>query len=162
MLKRDPSKLETMTDVCLFVGYPKDTKGYMFYDPQDQKAFVSTNAKFLEEDYMIDNKPKSKVILEEMREKDSSDPVPTRPTRVASTQDRGEPHRSGRVIIQYDRFIGLGELPIELETDPYNYNEAVQDKDATLWQRAMNAEIESMYSNQVWTLVNPTVRVKPI
>ena len=62
--------------------------------------FVSTNARFLEEDYMIDNKPKSKVILEEMREEDSSDPVPIRPTQVASTQDRGEPRLSGRVIIQ--------------------------------------------------------------
>ena len=80
MLKRDPSKLETRSNVCLFVGYPKGTKSYMFYDPQDQKVFVSTNARFLEEDYMIDNKPKSKVILEEMREKDSSDPIPTRPT----------------------------------------------------------------------------------
>ena len=109
MLKRDPSKLETRTNVCLFVGYPKGTKGYMFYDPQDQMVFVSTNAKFLEEDYMIDNKPKSKIILEEMRENDGSDPVPIRPTRVASTQDQGEPRRSGRVIIQPDRFISLGE-----------------------------------------------------
>ena len=98
MLKRDPSKLETRTDVCLFVGYPKGTKGYMFYDPQDQKVFVSTNARFLEEDYMIDNKPKSKIILEEMREKDGSDQVPIRPTRVASTQDRGEPRHSRRVV----------------------------------------------------------------
>ena len=67
VLKRDPSKLETRSDVCLFVDYPKGTKGYMFYDPRNQKVFVSTNARFLEEDYMIDNKPKSKVILEEMR-----------------------------------------------------------------------------------------------
>ena len=84
----------------MFVGYPKDTKGYMFYDPQDQKVFVSTNARFLEEGYMIDNKPTSKLILEEMREKDGNDPIPIRPTQVASTQDRGEPHRSGRVVIQ--------------------------------------------------------------
>jgi hypothetical protein len=30
--------------------------------------------------------------------------------------------------------------------NPCNYNEAIQDKDATLWQRAMNIEMESMYS----------------
>ena len=111
--------------------------------------FVSTNARFMEENYMIDNKPKSKVILKEMREKDSSDPIPTRPTRVASIQDRGEPRRSGRVVIQPDRFIGLGEIPVKLETDPENYNEVVQDKEAIFWQRAMNTEMESMYSNQV-------------
>ena len=82
VLKRDPSKLKTRSIVCLFMGYPKGTKGYMFYDPQDQKVFVSTNARFLEEDHMIDNKPRSKIILEEMREEDGNDPVPIRPTRV--------------------------------------------------------------------------------
>ena len=50
--KRDPSY------VCLFVGYSKGTKGYLFYDPQEQKVIVSTNAQFLEEDYMINNKPR--------------------------------------------------------------------------------------------------------
>ena len=30
VLKRDPSKLEVRTDVCLFVGYPKGSKGYLF------------------------------------------------------------------------------------------------------------------------------------
>ena len=59
-----------------------------------------------------------------MREKDSNDPIPTRPSQVASTQDRGEPRRSGRVVTQPDRFIGLGEIPVGIETDPGNYNEA--------------------------------------
>ena len=113
-------------------GLPRGTKGYLFYDHQDQKVFVSTNARFLEENYMIDNKPKSKIILEEMRQEDGSDPVPIRPTRVASTQDRGEPRRSGRVVIQPEHFIGLVEIPVKLKTDPCNYNEAIQDKDATL------------------------------
>ena len=67
VLNRDPSKLEAMSNVCLFVGYLKGTKVYLFYDPQEQKVFVSTNAWFLKEDYMINNKPKSKTILEELR-----------------------------------------------------------------------------------------------
>ena len=58
MLKRDPSKLEAMTYVCLFVSYSKRIKGYLFYAPQEQRVLVSTNVHFLEEDYMIDNKPK--------------------------------------------------------------------------------------------------------
>ena len=58
VLKRDSSKLEARTDVCIFMGYPKGMKGYIFYDPQEQKVLVSTNACFLEEDYMIENKPK--------------------------------------------------------------------------------------------------------
>ena len=66
---------------------------------------------------MIDNKAKSKVILEEMREKDSNDPIPS---RVASRQDRGEPRRSGRVVTQPDRFIDLGKIPVGIKTDPEN------------------------------------------
>ena len=30
MLKRDPCKLELRSEVCLFVGYPRGTKGYLF------------------------------------------------------------------------------------------------------------------------------------
>ena len=69
MLKRDPRKLEARIDVCLFMGCPKGIKGYLFYDPQDQRVLVSTNARFLEEDYMIDNKPRSQIILDELRAK---------------------------------------------------------------------------------------------
>ena len=60
-----------------------------------------------------------------MREEDDSDLVLIRPTRVASTQDQGEPRRSGRVVIQPNHFIGLGEIPVGIETDPKNYNEVV-------------------------------------
>ena len=50
----------------MFVGYPDGTKGGFFYSPEDQKVFVSTNATFLENDYIIDFKPKSKIVLEEL------------------------------------------------------------------------------------------------
>ena len=46
--------------------------------------------------------------------------------------------------------------------DPLNYNEAMASSDANLWHSAMNAEIELMYSNSVWTLVDPPEGVKPI
>jgi len=52
--------------------------------------------------------------------------------------------------------------PYEQDTDPYNYNEAIQDKDAEFWQKAMMYEMESMYSNQVWDLVKPPEGIKPI
>ena len=86
---------------------------------------------------------------------------PTDPPRVAGTQDQGEPRHSGRVVRQPDHFISLGEVIEEPQIDPCNYNEAFQDKDATLWQKIMNTEMESMYSNQDWTLVDPAVGVKP-
>ena len=67
VLKVDTDKLESRTEVCLFVGYPRGTKCGLFYSPKDRKVFFSTNARFLEEDYVIDHKPKSKIVLEELR-----------------------------------------------------------------------------------------------
>ncbi|XP_073121767.1 uncharacterized protein [Henckelia pumila] len=52
VLKGKSGKLESRTEVCLFVGYPKGSKGGLFYSPQEKKVFVSTNATFLENDYM--------------------------------------------------------------------------------------------------------------
>ena len=67
MLKGKTGKLEPRTKVCMFVGYPKGTRGGLFYSPTDKKVFVLTNATFLQDDYMINFKPHSKVVLEELR-----------------------------------------------------------------------------------------------
>ena len=66
VLKGKTGKLEPRTEVCMFVGYPKGTRGGLFYSPQDKKVFVSTNATFLETNYMTDYKPRSKVVIEEL------------------------------------------------------------------------------------------------
>ena len=63
MLKEKMTKLESRTQMSLFVGHPKGTKSYYFYNSEEQKVFVRTNAKFLEDDYIKDYKPKSKIEL---------------------------------------------------------------------------------------------------
>ena len=67
VLKGKTGKLEPRTEVCMFVGYPEGTRGGLFYSPLDKKVFVSTNATFLKDDYMTNFKPRSKVVLEELR-----------------------------------------------------------------------------------------------
>ena len=37
----------------------------------------------------------------------------------------------------------------ELDTNPCNYDEALKDKDADLWEKDMKSEKQPMYSNQV-------------
>ena len=44
VLVQNPKKLEHCSKLCLFVGYPKESRGCLFYDPQESKVFVSTNA----------------------------------------------------------------------------------------------------------------------
>ena len=68
VLKGKADKLEPKSKVCLLVGYPKETRGYLFYSRKDNKVFVSTNAKFLGNDYMNNFTPRSRVVLAEMNE----------------------------------------------------------------------------------------------
>ena len=50
----------------MFIGYPKGTRGEIFYNTKDNKVFMNTHATFLEKNYMKNYKPKSRVILEEL------------------------------------------------------------------------------------------------
>ena len=55
VLKQSYDKLDEKAKLCWFVGYPKDTKDYNFYNKYDIKVFVSTNAKFMEEEYIMNH-----------------------------------------------------------------------------------------------------------
>ncbi|XP_073132208.1 uncharacterized protein [Henckelia pumila] len=85
VLKRKMDKMESRSEACVFVGYPKETRGYYFYSPQDKKVFVSTNATFLEDRYIEDRESKSKVLLEEIVETSSTPEIRTEPTQFDFT-----------------------------------------------------------------------------
>ena len=50
----------------------------------------------------------------------------------------------------------------ENDNDPFTYQEEMSDKDVENWKRAMESEMDSMYTNQVWTLVDKPEGIKPI
>ena len=62
VLKRKSDKLEAKTEVCMFLGYSNESKGYLFYNHKDNNVFVSTNAKFLEDDYVYLMRRKSEAF----------------------------------------------------------------------------------------------------
>ena len=92
----------------MFLGYSKETKGYLFYNHKDNKVFVSTNAKFLEDDYINNFNPRSKVVLAEIDELVIEQPMDETRDDVAvlnTTQDSTYemtgtqvPRHSGRII----------------------------------------------------------------
>ncbi|WBP92221.1 reverse transcriptase domain-containing protein [Kitasatospora cathayae] len=170
VLKSNPRKLEPRTKVCFFVGYPKETRGGLFYSADENKVFVSTNATFLEEDYIGNHKSPSKLLLEEIVPSETTN----EPTRVVdlpsssrkrdSSQIHLSPRRSGRVSKLPERYLGLTQVNAggtDLE-DPLSYKQAMEDVDKDKWLKAMDLEMESMYSNSVWELVDQPVGVKPI
>ena len=75
VLKGKMIKLETRSEVCYFIGYPKGTYGWYFYDLREQKVFVSANAIFLEDDYIMNHKPKERIVLEEIMGEPSDSPT---------------------------------------------------------------------------------------
>ena len=46
----------------------KGKKGYLFYNHKNNKMFVSTHAKFFEDDYENNFNPRNKVVLTEINE----------------------------------------------------------------------------------------------
>jgi hypothetical protein len=120
VLKGKADKLESKTEVCLFVGCPKGTSSYSFYSPKEMKVFVATNARFLKEEYVNNNRPNSEVILDEMvdvRETTSlevsEDEVVVSNTpqiTVDETPSSIIPCRSGRIVRALDKFIGIANV----------------------------------------------------
>ena len=68
-VKRQASdKLASKYDKCLIMGYPKETKGYYFYIPSENKVFVARNGVFLEREFISKRVSGSKTSLEEVQE----------------------------------------------------------------------------------------------
>ncbi|KAG8499182.1 hypothetical protein CXB51_005634 [Gossypium anomalum] len=55
-----------------------------------------------------------------------------------------------------------GDILLIDQDEPRTYQEAVVSPDSEKWLEAMRSEMDSMYENQVWTLVDPPERVKPL
>ena len=106
------SKLKTRSEVCYFIGYPKGTYGWYFYDPREQKVFVSTIAIFLEDDFIMNYKSKGRIVLEEVMGEPSNSPAVNSNTEqenaITLPSSAPVPRRSGRIIREPDRFMFLG------------------------------------------------------
>ena len=64
--KYEIDKLESTTELCRFVGYPKDTFRYYFYCPKEKSIFIVKRAIFLEDEYLLRRDSGSDVVLEEV------------------------------------------------------------------------------------------------
>lgn len=46
------------------------------------------------------------------------------------------------------------DIQIIEDPKPTNYNEAIGNVDSSKWHQAIKSEMDSIYENQVWTLVD--------
>ncbi|KAJ9567534.1 hypothetical protein OSB04_003500, partial [Centaurea solstitialis] len=163
-VKRPTSeKLKPKSDKCFFVGYPKTTVGYYFYNPEENKVFVARNGKFLEEKFLSSGNTREDVDLQVVDEENTR-PIVEPEIQHENVEPQSEPieevqtqdlRRSSRIRQELDRYLGFlvsqdgGDL-----NEPTSYGEAVSGSESEQWQEAMKAEMQSMYDNQVWELTD--------
>ncbi|KAL0292701.1 UNVERIFIED_CONTAM: Retrovirus-related Pol polyprotein from transposon TNT 1-94 [Sesamum radiatum] len=138
-------KLDSRSSLCRFIGYSKETAGYYFYDPTEQKVFVSRNAVFLEKGFSSDNQRDEVLIEESSGESPHNSTTPFEPTvHTDGVPILRRSTRESRVPERYG-FVGLTS---QLDNDPKTYGEAMLDIDSDKWYEAMKSEMDSMGSNQ--------------
>ena len=81
------------------------------------------------------------------------------------SQDTLPPRYSERVVRQPECYLGIGEgrdyVPTDSMDNPLTFKNAMEDPNKEEWLKAMNLEMESMYSNSVWELVDLPDRENP-
>ncbi|GKA15609.1 retrotransposon protein, putative, ty1-copia subclass [Tanacetum coccineum] len=174
LVKRDAhDKLDPRSIKCIFVDYPKETIGYYFYYPPENKIFFTQNAEFFENSLIVQEASgshgplkmsKSDKELELIQEEDTQPSENTSEEHNEVMPIEAEPehvkvpiHRNTRIPQAPDRYglyVDVEEYELGDLNEPPNYKVALSDPEYDKWLEAMNTEMQSMKDNQVWVLVD--------
>ncbi|GJS91620.1 retrotransposon protein, putative, ty1-copia subclass [Tanacetum coccineum] len=141
LVKRDTltkhDKLEPRSFKCIFVVYPKETMGYSFYNPSENKVFVARNAEFFESNLIDQEASGSLEDLEIIQEEDTNPSLDTSLNHEDDDQEINEPQsdinpirRSSRTKRAPDRmclYINAEEHELGDLREPANYKAALLD-----------------------------------
>jgi len=151
--KDERKKLDPKSRKCFMLGYGTETKGYRLFDINRNRVIFSRDVLFNENDYYTENKSVSRnetnkfeidfSLTDSDDDSKSQEEVP-----VTSTQIR----RSVRERRAPDRY-GEWTTVANSTSEPTSVAEAMESKESFHWQAAMEKEMQSMHSNEVWTLV---------
>ncbi|GKC05630.1 retrotransposon protein, putative, ty1-copia subclass [Tanacetum coccineum] len=167
--RHTPDKLQQRSVKCIFVGYPKETMGYYFYYPPENKIVVERYADFLKKDFILQKESGRIVELEDKDilpskntsehpiEEESHAPIVSQEEDVIPVRRFVRTHKAPNrlclnVEIDPDRLCfhvkveehSLGDL-----NEPANYKAALSDPEFEKWLVAMNAEFEKWLVTKV-------------
>ena len=83
--KLQPDKLESKSQKYIFVGYPRETVGYTFYNPTEGKTLVARDGVFLEKEFLSKWVSGRKIELNEIV--DPALEIPSEPSLSGATED---------------------------------------------------------------------------
>nr|GFB54371.1 hypothetical protein [Tanacetum cinerariifolium] len=162
LVKKDtPDRLQQRSVKCIFIGYPKETIGYYFYFPSENKIVAARYAEFLEKNILSQEISRRAEELEEIQDEDT--PPSKYTSKIPMEVEGFEPPqeevvsicRSTRTHQAPDCLclnVEVEEHSLEDFNKPNNYKAAILDPESDKWVDAMNAEIQFMKDNQVWRL----------
>ncbi|GJT55625.1 retrotransposon protein, putative, ty1-copia subclass [Tanacetum coccineum] len=168
LVKRDtltkPDKLEPRSIKCIFVGYPKETMGYSFYYPPENKVFFAQNAEFFKNSLITQEASGSLEDLEIIQEEDTHPSIDTSLHHDEDDQEIDEPQSDSNPIRKSTKtrrapnrmclHIDAEEHELGDLGEPANYKSALLDPEFKKWLDAMNVEMQSMKDNDIWDLVD--------
>nr|GEW25602.1 hypothetical protein [Tanacetum cinerariifolium] len=139
-VKRDtltkPDKLDPRSFKCIFVRYPKETMGYSFYNPSENKVFVARNDEFFESKLLDLKASKSVEDLELIQEEYTNPSVDTGLDHEEDDEEINEPQSdinpirmSARIRRAPDRmclYINAEEHELGDLGEPANYKVLVE------------------------------------
>ncbi|GJU95662.1 retrovirus-related pol polyprotein from transposon TNT 1-94 [Tanacetum coccineum] len=163
--KKNPDKLEQRSVKCIFIGYPKETMGYYFYFPPENKIVVARYAEFFEKRLINQEISGRAVDLEEIQEQEDTSPSEITSNIPQEVEGFGPPPQEEEIPIRRSertrRVPNCLCLNVEVKehslgdlNEPTSYKAAMLDAKSNKWIDAMNAEIQSMMDNKVWVMVD--------
>lgn len=154
--KDERRKLDPKGKKCILLGYGTETKGYRLYDPNRGKVFRSRDVVFDETSYGFENSKEQNSQSVELEcsndETESTDEAvglervdaedTTKPRIRRSTREKHPP-----------KHYGEWATTVQENTEPTTVQEALAGREQSEWVEAMEQEISSLLSNDVWDLV---------
>ena len=164
--KDERQKFDSKARRCIFLGYGTVTKGYRLYDVNRSKVLYSRDVVFDESKPGVEKEPKDNeprepaeqdVNLDSGSDAESvvgqAEPIDGQAEEMVDQGGpvRGRPVRDRRPPDMYGEWVNLSQD----NPEPSSVCEAMASSNKSKWREAMKKEMESLYENEVWDLVEP-------
>ena len=159
-------KLDSKARKCVLLGYGTNQKGYRLYDLGRMKVIHSRDV-ILDETSMpgiqkeettvkyVELEVEEEPVIEETVTPNPPDSVPEESTASDPIVSESGLRRSTRNKQKPDRYSHNLTMASTEQQDPSSVAEAKSSPDKAKWEKAMEGEMESLHSNDVWELVEP-------
>ena len=168
-------KLDPKAKKCIFLGYGTSRKGYRLYDWKTWSIVHSRDVIFSELSTGNEGaKEKQHVQVEHFSEEPEAPDLEEDSNKVLPDDDSEEPKEenstdapaprrtSTREIRRPDYYGSHVYAATELQKAPQTVKEALNCSEKEQWEAAMQKEMDSIYNNGVWDLVDLPANRTPV